>query len=305
MKALARQAAAPGLLQSPPVLLLITGALLGMSFPLGKIAAEAGISAMMWSMTFSLGAAGILFPALFAKRRLSLPRGRTIRYIIISGLVSFVTPNLLLFSVIPHAGAGYTGLMFALSPVFTLVLAVGFRLKTPHRGGLIGIAVALVGAVVVSMTRGAAPEAPPAIWVGVALLIPLILACGNIYRTLDWPDKALPDVLAFWSHVFSVMVFLVLLWMTEGLIPLHELAAAPWLTLLQMFVAGLIFPAYFRLQQHGGPVLLSQIGYVAAAVGLVAATGFLGERYGAMTWSGAAVIALGMVVTIVAQIKER
>ena len=40
----------------------------------------------------------------------------------------------------------------------------------------------------------------------------------------------------------------------------------------------------------GGPVYLSQIGYVAAAVGLFSGTLFLGERYGLLTWLGAAVI---------------
>jgi drug/metabolite transporter (DMT)-like permease len=60
-------------------------------------------------------------------------------------------------------------------------------------------------------------------------------------------------------------------------------------------------PAFFRLQQKGGPVLLSQIGYVAAAVGLIGATLFLGESYSAVTWLGAAVIGASIVTTILAQ----
>ena len=38
-------------------------------------------------------------------------------------------------------------------------------------------------------------------------------------------------------------------------------------------------PFFFRLQAVGGPVYLSQIGYVAAAVGLFSGTLFLGESY--------------------------
>lgn len=228
-----------------------------------------------------------------------------IRYVIISSLISFVAPNILLFSVIQHAGAGYSGLMFSLSPVFTLAFAVIFRLKTPNRTGLLGIAIGLIGATIVSVTRGAAPEAPSIIWIIAALLIPVALACGNIYRTLDWPDNALPDVLAFWSHAFSVTVFLLLLLVTKGSFPVSELALAPLAALAQVLVAGMTFPVFFRLQQKGGPVLLSQIGYVAAAVGLIAETSLLGEQYSLMTWVGAAIIAFGIVITIVAQITER
>ena len=46
------------------------------------------------------------------------------RYFMVAAIISFVIPNLLMFSVIPHLGAGYTGIMFTLSPVMTLTLSV-------------------------------------------------------------------------------------------------------------------------------------------------------------------------------------
>lgn len=293
-----------GLSQNPAFLLIVTGTLIGFNFPLGKIAGDANISPMIWAMIVSLGAAGLLLPALIIRRRFIIPTGKTRRYVVISALISFVIPNLLLFSVIPHAGAGYTGLMFALSPVFTLTLSTLFRIKAPSRLGLIGIMIGLIGAAIVSITRGMASEAPAVIWILAALLIPATLACGNVYRSLEWPDGASPDTLSFWSHAFAVTVFLALMVVTEGSILYPQLQMAPWATLTQMLVAGITFPVYFRLQQQGGPVLLSQIGYVAAAVGLVTATLILGEKYSPLTWAGAGVIAFGICVTIAAQIKK-
>ncbi|MCZ4280717.1 DMT family transporter [Kiloniella laminariae] len=286
---------------SSAFLLLVTGTLIGFNFPLGKIAGEAGVSPMIWALLVSLGASAMLLPVQLLRRRLVLPKGRMLRYVIFSALISFVLPNVLLFSVIPHVGSGYAGLMFALSPVFTLTLAVVFRQKTPGRIGLVGIGLGLIGAMIVSITRGAAPEAPEMIWIIVALLVPATLACGNIYRTMDWPDQAQPDGLAFWSHSFALVVYLLLLLASEGAVPLEQLSRVPWTAVAQGVVAGLTFPVFFRLQQHGGPVLLSQIGYVAAAVGLLVATAVLGEVYSAMTWLGAGVIALGIAVTIIAQ----
>ncbi len=289
------------ILQNPIALLLLTGTLIGFNFPLGKIAGNAGVSPILWAMLLSLGVCIVLLPVLIIQQRLKIPKGPMVRYVIISGLVSFVIPNILVFSVIPHTGSGYTGLMFALSPVFTLVLAVLFRLKTPNKIGVMGIALGLFGAVIVSVTRSVEPAAPTILWIIAAVAIPMALACGNVYRTIDWPDDASADMLAFWSHLFSVIVFILLLWLTTDSMSIVVLQQLPWAALSQMVVAGLTFPLFFRLQQKGGPVLLSQIGYVAAAVGLITATLLLGERYSLSTWGGAGVIAIGIAITIISQ----
>jgi drug/metabolite transporter (DMT)-like permease len=298
-------ASATGLLQRPAVLLLMTGTLIGLNFPLGKLAGEAGVSPMTWALLISLGATLVLLPLLLVTGKLALPSKRVLRYSMISALISFITPNLLLFTVIPHAGAGYTGLMFALSPVFTLLLAALFGLKTPGWLGRSGIAIGLLGALMVSLNRGINPTGPGAGWLLAALAIPAALAAGNVYRTLDWPQEATPNLLAFWGHAFSSSVFVALLLFTRGTLPIEELSPVTGVALAQLLVAGVTFPAFFRLQQRGGPVLLSQIGYVAAAVGLVTATLFLGERYSTTTWLGAVVIAMGIAITLIAQTTER
>jgi drug/metabolite transporter (DMT)-like permease len=307
MSALTRRAAAPAWmarLDEPVILLLIAGSLIGMNFPLGKLGAQAGVSPLLWALVISAGAALALLPMLLLRGELGRPSLRVIRYSVISSLVSFVGPNLLVFSAIPHTGAGYTGLMFALSPVLTTLLAGLLGLRTPGRLGRLGIAVGLAGAVVVSLTRGLAPGAPAAGWLLAALLIPVGLAVGNVYRSLDWPEGTPGHVLAFWGQAVSSGVFIVLLLGTRGALPVAELWPAGAAVLVQMMVAALSFPFVFRLQRRGGPVLLSQMGYVAAAVGLVVATLALGERYPAPIWVGALILAAGIGITIVAQRRE-
>ncbi len=62
--------------QSPAVLLLITGTLIGLNFPLGKIAGDAGVSPLIWALLISLGASSMLLPLLLATRSLNLPSPR-------------------------------------------------------------------------------------------------------------------------------------------------------------------------------------------------------------------------------------
>ena len=58
-----------------------------------------------------------------------------------------------------------------------------------------------------------------------------------------------------------------------------------------------MFALFFRLQIVGGPVYLSQIGYVAAATSLVIGTFWLGERYALVTWLGGLIIVAGVIAT--------
>lgn len=282
----------------PVLLLLLVGGLGGVNFLLGKLAAEAGIAPMLWALLISAGAAGSIL--LVHGRAIRLPRGRALRYVIVSGLVSFALANMLVYALIPHLGAGYVGLMFALSPVATLALSVLAGTGRPGALGLGGIAVAFSGAVLIVASGGETGGGAPPSLLALGLAIPLVLAAGNVYRTLDWPPGAVPEALAVWSHLVAASAF-VLAFALQGRLPVGQLAAAPWLSIAQVALAGLIFPAYFRLQRDGGPVLLSQIGYVSAAVGLVGATLFLDERYAALAWLGALVVAIGITLTVAEQ----
>ncbi|WP_431461012.1 EamA family transporter, partial [Klebsiella pneumoniae] len=79
------------------------------------------------------------------------------------------------------------------------------------------------------------------------------------------------------------------------------LTHVPWLVLAQVVIGAAMFAFYFRLQAVGGPVYLSQIGYVGAAIALISGTLFLGEHYQLLTWAGAAIIVVGVFITTRAQ----
>ena len=165
-----------------------------------------------------------------------------------------------------------------------------------------GIAVGFVGALMVALTRGEAGQPAALFWVVIGLLIPVSLAGGNIYRTFDWPKDAGPIELAVGSHLAAAACC----WSACCSLDGGSARSAIWpacrcWSLAQIASASAMFVFFFRLQAVGGPVYLSQIGYVAAAVGLFSGTLFLGERYQLLTWMGAAIIAVGVVMTTKAQ----
>jgi drug/metabolite transporter (DMT)-like permease len=284
-------------------LLLVTGVLLGLTLPFGKLATAGGVPPILWAFVISCGAGGVLLVALLVRRHRFVLGAQKLRYFAIAAAISYAIPNLLMFSAIPHLGAGYTGIMFTLSPVITLVLSILLGVRRPNLLGIAGIAVGFVGALMVAVTRGEAGQPAELFWVIVGLLIPVSLASGNIYRTFDWPKDTGPIELAVGSHLAAAAMLLIGLLLLEGAGSFARLSGMPLLVLAQIASASAMFVFFFRLQAVGGPVYLSQIGYVGAAVGLVAGT-LLGERYQALTWIGAAIITIGIVMTTKAQSQK-
>ena len=289
------------LMESASFLLLATGTLLGLILPLGKIAAQAGVPPAMWTFLFS-ASAGVILLALLLLRGKSLGfSGGRARYYVCTAIISYALPNLLILSAIPRLGAGFTGIMYTLSPVITLVISMGFGLRRPNALGIGGIAVGFIGAILVALTRGEVGKPADPLWVAAALLIPVFLACGNVYRTLDWPKNSDPTELAAGSHLASAIMLFAGILLFAGGFPVETFALAPWAATAQAIASAGMFALFFRLQAVGGPVYLSQIGYVAAALGLISGTLFLGEHYPPLTWIGAVVIAIGVAMTTRAQ----
>jgi drug/metabolite transporter (DMT)-like permease len=200
---------------------------------------------------------------------------------------------------VPKVGAGYSGMMFALSPVFTLAFAAGCGFQTPSRKGLLGIVLGLSGAGLITLGRQTEAASPALPYLLASAAIPALLAAGNVYRSIDWPQPTKPlqaEQLAFWSHGFAAVIYLLLLVIQGDFTSLPAQSHTP--VFLQLLVAGATAPVVFRLQHYGGPVLLSQLGYIAAAVSLVCVNLWLGERYSLVTWAGAGVIALGIALSV-------
>ena len=286
------------LLQSPALLLLAVGTLLGLNFPLGKLAQAAQVPAVLWAALISLGASTLLGAWLLLRRRPVVCDAQHLRYFVITALVSYALPNLLVLAAMAHLGSGPTATMFTLSPLFTALLSRLAGLRAPARLEYWGIAIGFGGALLVALARGEAGRPAAWLWVGVGLLIPLLLALGNVYRSLDWPPRADGTWLAVGSHGVAALLLLALCALTGAWRGLPALAGVPWLAAAQVAAAVLMFPLFFRLQALGGPVLLSQIGTVGAGVGVAVGAGLLGERYPPLVWGGVALIALGIGLTV-------
>ena len=288
----------------PLLLLLGTGAALGLNFPIGKLAMAAGVTPALWAAVISLGAGLAMLFIVAVTERKNLSRTATFYFAIISGFLSYVVPNFLTYSVIPKIGSGLAAIMFALSPVVTALFSVALRVRPPNLLGIFGITLGLAGAGIIIFSRNADFSSSATLWILAALLIPIFLGAGNVYRTMAWPFGASPRKLAAHTNLAAVPFLALAVYVQTGTFDLVPLAGIPGLIALQLAVSTVMFLMFFRLQQIGGPTYLSQIGYVAAAVGVVIGVLYFGEIYPRSVWIGAGVIAVGIAFSTLAQARS-
>lgn len=282
-----------------PVSCLITvGTLLGLSTNLVKHAANRGmnpLTLLTWSVA---GAALVVSFVNVVRGRMTFPDRRAMEYFVVAALVGVVVPNLLMYAAVPRVGAGFVTLSIAFPPLFTYLGALALRLERFDARRATGVGVALAGATSMAYMKLSAPEAPVP-WIAATMLSPVILAFGNIYRTVRWPAGAAPEALAPGVLLVSGAV-LITLGALAGF-PLAVSRHGPFEILMIVLQTGLLsaqYILYFVLQKHGGPVLMSLLGSVAAVVGVPAAVLLLGEAPPAGLALGGVLIATGIVLLV-------
>ena len=177
------------------IYLVAGGALLGLSTNVAKLAGDVQLSPLaflFWSIT---GAALILLVVAALRSNLPPVTGRTLEYYLVSALVGVAGSNLIFFSAIPHIGAGFVALVITLPPLLTYVGALIVRLERFQMMRAMGVMSALAGAITLAAHKLSAPDADYA-WILLALAGPILLAIGNLYRTLRWPEGVSGDALA-------------------------------------------------------------------------------------------------------------
>ena len=260
----------------PLLLLVVTGSMLGASTNMAKIAGEQGLAPLAflaWSIT---GAAGMLWIVAVLRGTVPSLNRRTSEYFVIAAFVTVAATNLIFFSAVPRVGASFVALAIAFPPLLTYLgaLALGMERFDGLRAG--GVALALAGAVVLAAFQLSLPDAS-VFWITLTLCGPVLLAVGNIYRSLRWPEGEAADALAPGMLAAAAAMLLM-----AGALPGFSLSLpggglAYGLIAIQAALFAGQFLLLFALQKAGGPVVLSLLGAVGALTGVPVAILLLDE----------------------------
>jgi len=225
------------------------------------------------------------------------PPLKHLRFYAISGLITLALPSVLIFLAVARIGAGLPSIAYAFPAMLTYGFALGLRMEKLIWTRAAGIALGLVGILMILLPRSGPIGDADLPWMLLALVAPVSLAAGNIYRTRYWPKDAPPLALAAGTLLGAAFwLLLASLAFNGGLYLPSNTAPADWVLAAAGAFACLSFIPYFELQRVAGPVYLSQIGYVMAATSLGIGHFVFGERYGLLVWMAVIVIVAGILL---------
>ncbi|WP_367108843.1 DMT family transporter [uncultured Psychrobacter sp.] len=281
------------------------GALIGLTTNIAKYAGEIGLNPLAFLFWSIMGASILLLVFTLVRGKIPPLNARSLEYYLIAALVSVAGSNLIFFSAIPQVGAGFVALIIALPPLLTYLGALAMKMEQFSMLRAFGVIAALSGAGILAAHKFTAPDAS-VFWIMIALCGPVLLAIGNLYRTLRWPSNASPSALAP-----GMLIAAVILLGLFSLLPNYSLTVSVEKTMplgiivLQAFIFAGQFLLLFLLQKTGGPVLLSLLGAVGAVVGVPIAVFLQGEAPPEGLVFGASLIGLGVVLVTWGGIKIR
>ncbi|HIJ61641.1 MAG TPA: DMT family transporter [Rhodospirillaceae bacterium] len=287
---------------TPLVLVLAFGTLMGAVVPLAKLANGTGLAPPAFAFWQALGAGSLIALVSFFRRQPLRTDRRHLRFYLLAGLTGASLPNLAIYAAANHLGAGLTSLAYAFPPLFTMLLAGLLGLERLSVGRLAGLFLALAGTAIIALDGKSLPSASEPVWFLVALAAPLLLAVGNIYRTLRWPPGSPPIPLAAGMLLGGAFELLAVMPWLEHPLPVNGLAA--FCVLAAIAATALAYLMFMEIQRLGGPVTLSLVGFVITPTGLAAGVLVLDERYGPTVWAATAVIFVGVAVNQLAAMRQ-
>lgn len=278
------------------VCLLAVGSLLALSIMISKLAISQGAEPLPFLFATLFGSGTALSVAVIAKEKKLVLNRRTLEYGFIAGTL-FAIPNVMGYSAVIHVGAGFLSLTFVFPILLTYIIALFIRLERLSMRRSFAIISGLAGGTILTYSKASTGDSQ-LLWIALAMMAPLFIAIGNIYRTVRWP----PDVSSLFLAALmllggsTVLLPFVMLSAPSELLQLVETWQSQRLLAVQIGIFSVLNVLLFVLQKLAGPVYLAQIGSVGAVVGILLAVGLLGETAPPNLWLAGILIGIALIL---------
>lgn len=274
-------------------LLVLLSSMWGLSFLFVEVALrEVG---PFWIVAGRTAVGGLVLSSILLLRRQDLPRDvRLWGRLLVLGLINNAAPWTMLAWAQQTLPSGLTGLLMAIVPTSTLIVAalVGLERITPRR--LTGLLLALAG---VGVIVGADIEQPGrVVAVAVVLLATLLYATGAVFAKSRVSGHAPPLALATGQVLAAAAITTPVALVREGPVALPDLALTTIasVTALGALGTGLAFLAFYTLVARVGATNATLTTYLIPIVAVVAGAVVLDERLGPSAFAGGTLILIGI-----------
>lgn len=277
------------------VLLVIAALLYGGSFPVNRLASEAGWPALAFALVPAL-LAGLALAALCVIRGVPLSLGRrTVTANLVIGGLGIGLPVGILVAAAQHLPASTLTLVLCLSPILTLTLAAATGSEPFERRIFLGMILGTLGIVLIVWPDSGVVEEGGAGWFLLALVAPTMFAVTNNCAVWLRPPSTPALAMAAGTLIGGALVAtLVAVATGAGFWPAETGPEQIIPLLLSVAINAVVFWLFFVLVAEIGAARFSLFNYLAIAAGILWSMAVFGERPTPVFWLAAAMMLLGM-----------
>lgn len=216
-------------------------------------------------------------------------------FFFMSGMLGYLIPAFFFAAAQSRISSALAGTLNAVSPMFTMLIGVLFFAKGTHRTQILGLVIALAGALMLVFTQGGV--AMPIINYYALYIILATLCYGTNINIVSRYYSELPAVVST-AWIFAgvgPIAFGILLFthFFEKIVDPANLLPTSYLFSLGVLASGLMSVLFNRVIQLTSAVFAASVTYLMPIVAL--SWGLLdGEYVGMQQWFGTAVILLGV-----------
>jgi drug/metabolite transporter (DMT)-like permease len=278
--------------------LVLIAAIWALTFPLTKIAVLCGyrnFGIIFWSSTITVFVLGIIV----AMRGLTVPLqpAALLRYFFVA-FFGTILPSASTYTAAEHLPAGVIAVCMPMMPLLSLPLAIGLGLDNATPRKLLGLALGLLGVLLITLPDASLPDPDQAVYVLLVMLAVLFYAIegvglGRMGRAGLDPIQLLLGA----SIVSSIATLPIALANGTFIVPVLPFGKAEFAVVLSGLANTVAYVGFVWMIGSGGAVFASQVAYLVTGFGVLWSMILVGERYSMWIWGALIVIIAGLFLT--------
>lgn len=275
----------------PTSLLVAYGVLGGGTFTVSKIAMQAGVTPLSYTLWQCAGTFVVIL-AVSLLRGLVLPlNAGYLRFSLVCGTIGLTLPCLAMFTAVTRLPAGVLAIIVATVSLFTYAVAYALRLERLAWSRAAGLLLGFAGALFILLPRAGLPAPDLAPWVLLGFAAPLLYALTSIYVDRRRPPECSGSALTL-GMLGAAVAVLIPAALAGGPLFVPSLPPGPaeWAIAGQIVISSMGYLLFFEIIRLAGAVFFSQVGYLVTISGVAWAALALGETYSGWVWLAAVLI---------------
>ena len=186
-------------------------------------------------------------------------------------------------------------LVIALVPIFSLIIALTFRIERFVWLRMIGVMLGAVAIALLVLPESSLPDRSKVAFVFVGLIAPLFYGIEGNYLMLNQPSDTGPIATLFGASVIGVLVTVPVALLTGTFINPADGIGAPELALTLSGILHVVaYVGYVWLVGQAGSVFASQVAYIVTPAGVMLSIVFLNERPSYYIYAALLILMVGL-----------